>query len=83
MNVPIRITIGFQQRDRQDSQKLINDTFCSLPVISVQCMIGTEKMTDAGIILNYDDDDYSQGYCHIREFFRALTRDGILQSNLS
>ena len=61
MNVPIWIIIGFQQRDRQDSQNLNNDTFCQLPVVSAQCIIGTEKYPDAGILLNYDDDDYSQG----------------------
>ena len=41
MNAPICIFIGFQQRDRQDSQKLNNDTFCRLPVTSCQCVIGT------------------------------------------
>ena len=56
MNVPIWIIIGFQQRDRQDSQNLNNDTFCKLPVVSAQCIIGTEKYPDAGILLNYDDD---------------------------
>ena len=60
MNVPIWIIIGFQQRDRQDSQNLNNDTFCRLPVVSAQCIIGREKYPDAGILLNYDDDDYSQ-----------------------
>ena len=49
MNVPIWIIIGFQQRDRQDSQNLNNGTFCRLPVISAQCFIGTEKYPDAGI----------------------------------
>ena len=39
MNVPIWIIIGFQQRDRQDSQNLNNDTFCRLPVVSAQCII--------------------------------------------
>ena len=43
MNVPIWIIIGFQQQDRQDSQKLNNDTFCRLPIVSAQCIIGTEK----------------------------------------
>ena len=37
LNVPIRIIIGFQQKDRQDSQNLSNDTFCRLPVVSTQC----------------------------------------------
>ena len=45
MNVPIWIIIGFQQQDRQDSQNLNNDTFCRLPVVSAQCIIGTEKIS--------------------------------------
>ena len=79
MNVPIWIIIGFQQQDRQDSQNLNNDTFCRLPVVSAQCVIGTEKYPDAGVLLNYDDDDYSQGYQQIKEAFKASTKDDILQ----
>ena len=83
MNVPIWIIIGFQQRDRQDSQNLNFDTFCRLPVVSAQCIIGAEKYPDAGILLNYDDDDYSQGYHQIKEAFRALTKNDILQPYIS
>ena len=43
MNVPLRIIIGFQPRDRHDSKNLKNDTFCRLPVTSAQCVSGTEK----------------------------------------
>ena len=78
MNVPIWIIIGFQQQDRQDSQNLNIDTFCRLPVISAQCVIGTENYPDAGIILNYDNDDYSKGYHQIKEVFKAVTKDDIL-----
>ena len=80
MNVPIFIIIGFQQQDRQDSQNLNNDTFCRLPVVSAHCIIGTEKYPDVGILLNYDDDDYSQRYGQIKEAFRALTKDDILRT---
>ena len=84
MNVPIWINIGFQQRDRRDSQILNNDTFCRLPVVSAQCVIGAEKYPDAGILLNYDDDDdYSQSYAQIKEAFRAVTKDDILQPYIS
>ena len=83
MNIPIWIIIGFQQQDRQDSQNLNNDTFCRLPVVSAQCVIGTEKYPDTGIILNYDDDEYSQGYHQIKEAFKALTKDDILQPYIS
>ena len=51
MSIPIRIFIGFQQRDRQDSQNLNIDNFCKLPVDSAQCIIGMEKNPDAGILL--------------------------------
>ena len=53
--------------------------FCRLPVVSAQCIIGTKKIPDAGILLNFDVDDYSQGYHQIKEAFRALTKDDILQ----
>ena len=83
MNVPISIIKGFQQRDRQDSQNLNKDTFCRLPVVSAQCIIGAGKYPDAGILLNYDDDNYSQGYHQIKEAFKALTKDEILQPYIS
>ena len=84
MNVPIWIIIGFREQDRQDSQNLNIDTFCRLPIVSAQCVIGTEKYPDAGIFLNYDDDDdYSQGYSQINEAFKALTKDDILQPYIS
>ena len=83
MNVPIWIIIGFQQQDTQDSQNSNNDTFCRLPVTSAQCVIGTEKYPDAGLLLNYNDDDYSQGYHQIKEAFKALTKDDILQPYIS
>ena len=33
--------------------------------------------------MNYDDDDYSQGYGQIKEAFRALAKDDILQPYIS
>ena len=62
VNVPIWIYVVFQQNDRQHNQKLNNDTFVRLPVISAQDVFGTERYPDTGILLNYNDDDYSQGY---------------------
>ena len=38
-------------------------------------MIGTEKYPDAVILLNYNDDEYSQGYSKTKEVFRSLTKD--------
>ena len=51
-NFPLWIFVGFQQRKKQDSQNLINDTFYRPPVTSAQGIIGTEKCPDSRIILN-------------------------------
>ena len=53
MNVPIWNIIGFHQQDRQDSQNLNNDTFVRLPVVSAQCIIGTEKRKNILMLLYY------------------------------
>ena len=83
INIPTWIFVGFQQNDRQYDQKLNNDTFVRLPVTSAQVIIGTERYPDSGILLNYDDDNYSQGYGQIKEAFRALTQDDILKPYIS
>ena len=79
INIPTWIFVAFQQNDRQHDQNLNNDTFVRLPVISAQVVIGTERYPDNSILLNYEDDDYSQGYGQIKEAFKALTKDTILQ----
>ena len=66
---------GFQQRDRKDSQNLKIDRFCRLPNTSAECISDTEKCPDSGILLNFDDDDNSQGYGQFKEAFRALKND--------
>ena len=83
INNPTWIFVAFQQNDRQHDQNLNNDTFVRLPVISAQVVIGTERYPDSAILLNYDDDDYSQGYGQIKEAFKALTTDDILQPYIS
>ena len=79
-NVPIWTYVGFQQNDRQHDQNLNNDTFVRLPIISAQVIIGTKKYPESAFLLNYNDDNYSQGYGQIKEAFNALTKDNILQS---
>ena len=83
INILLWIFIGFQQNDRQHDQNLNNDTFVRLPVISAQVVIGTKRYPDSGILLNYDDDYYSQGYGQIKEAFKALTKDETLQPYIS
>ena len=77
------IFVGFQQNYRQHDQNLNNDTFVRPPVISAQVVIGTERYPDSAILLNYEDDDYSQGYGQTKEAFKALTKDNILQPYIS
>ena len=83
VNVPIWIIVGFQQSDRQHDQNLNNDTFYRPPVTSAQCIIGTEKYPDSAILLNNNDDDYSQGYGLIKQAFKDLTKDDILEPYIS
>ena len=52
-------------------------------MISAQVVIGTERYRDNSILLNYEDDDYSQGYGQIKEAFKALTKENILQPYIS
>ena len=83
VNTRTWIFVAFQQNDRQHDQNLNNDSFVRLPVISAQVVIGTERYPDSAILLNYDDDDYSQGYGQIKEAVRALTKDDILKPYIS
>ena len=69
--------VGFQQRVRQDSKYLNNDTFFRLPVTGAQCINGTENGPDAGIMLNSDNDVNSLGNGQIKGTLRALTEDDI------
>ena len=79
INVPIWIIIRFRQHD----QNLNNDTFYRPPVTSAQCIIGNQKYPESAILLDYGNDDYSQGYTQIKEAFRALTKYDILPPYIS
>ena len=83
VNVPIWIIVDFQQSDRQHDQNLNIGTFYRPPIISDQCIIGTEKYPDSAILLNYNDDDDSQGYGLIKQAFRDLTKYDILEHYIS
>ena len=69
VSIPVWVFVAYQQRYRQDSQNLNNDTFYRPLVSSAQCIIGTEKYPDSGILLNYNDDDYSQRYAQTKKLF--------------
>ena len=50
-----------------------------IPFIDLQQKALNEKCSVSSILLSYSDDDYSQVYGLIKEDFKALTRDDILQ----
>ena len=83
INVPIWIVVGFQQQDRQASQNLDNDTYFRPPVTSAQSNFETKRFPDSVTSVNYDDDDYSQGYAQTNEPLRAQTKDDVLQPDIS
>ena len=83
INVPIWRFVVFQQNDRQNDQIFNNDTFFRPLVTSAQCIIGTDKYPDSGILLNYNDDVYSQSYGQIKEAIKALTKNNLLQQHIS
>ena len=70
--------VEFEQKDRQNSENLNNDTFCTLSVTGAQGIQGTDENPVAGISISCDDDDCFQGYGEFKEAFRALTKDDIL-----
>ena len=74
VNVPIWIYVAFQQNDRQHDQNLYNDTFVRLPFISAQVIVGTEKYPDSAFLINYNDDDYSQGYAQKKKLLKRLQK---------
>ena len=83
INIPTWVFVAFQQNDGQHDQNLNKDTFIRLPVISAQVVIGTERYPDSAILLNYEDDDYSQGYGQIKEAFKVFTKDDVPQPYIS
>ena len=70
--------VGFQEKHRQDSHNIKIDTFYRLPDTSAQCIKGAENYPEAGILVNYDIGDYSEGYDHFNEAFGARTKDDVL-----
>ena len=77
INIPFWIVNGFQQRERQDSQKSNNDPIYRPPKTSAQDSVGTEIYPDSALLLKYADEGYSQGYSQSKETFGALPKDDI------
>ena len=57
--------------------------FVGYLLLELNAFLGQRKKPDAAIIQNYNDDDYSQVYSQIKEAFRVLTKNDILQPYIS
>ena len=49
----------------------------------LDALLGTKKNPDSANLLNYDDDDYCQGFREIKGAFKALTKDDNFQPYIS
>ena len=79
VDIHIYVIVGFVQRDQFNQQYQNNDTFYRPSVVNAQCIIGSEKVPDAGINCNYSIDKYSQAYGEIVSCFRHLAKIITLQ----
>ena len=57
---PTFVIVGFQARNKIDSQVHDNAVFDRLPISNAVCKIGSEKYPDDGIECDYDRDKYDQ-----------------------
>ena len=66
---PTFVIVGFQARNKTDSQVHDNAVFDRLPISNAVCKIGSEKCPDDGIECDYDRDKYDQAYSEIENFY--------------
>ena len=69
IELPTFVIVGFQARNKIDSQVHDNAVFDRLPISNAVCKIGSEKYPDDGIECDYDRDKYDQAYSEIENFY--------------
>ena len=77
-STPSFIIVGFQTRNKIDSQTHDNAIFDRLPVSNAVCKIGSEKYPDDGIECDYDRDKYDQAYSEIENFYLLKSETNLL-----
>ena len=68
---PTFVIVGFQARNKIDSQVHDNAVFYRLPISNAVCKIGSEKYPDDGIECDYDRDKNDQAYSGIENFYHT------------
>ena len=77
-STPSFIIVGFQARNKIDSQTHDNAIFDRLPVSNAVCKIGSEKYPDDGIECDYDRDKYDQAYSENENFYLLKSETNLL-----
>ena len=77
-STPTFIIVGFQARNKIDSQTHDNAIFDRLPVSNAVCKIGSEKYPYDGMECDYDRDKYDQAYSEIENFFLLKSETNLL-----
>ena len=80
ISTPTFVIVGFQGRNKNDSQTHNNATFDRLPISNAVCKIGSEKYPDDGIECDYDRDKYDQAYCEIENFYHLKSETNLLNT---
>ena len=75
---PTFVIVGFQARNKIDSQVHDNAVFDRLPISNAVCEIGSEKNPDDGIECDYDRDKYDQAYSEIENFYHLHSETSLL-----
>ena len=70
--------VGFQARNKIDSQVHDNAVFDRLPISNAVCKIGSEKYPDDGIEWDYNRDKYDQAYSEIENFYHLNSETNLL-----
>ena len=77
-STPSFIIVGFQARNKVDSQTHDNAIFDRLPISNAVCKIGSENYPDDGIECDYDRDKYDQAYSEIENFYLLKSETNLL-----
>ena len=75
---PVFVIVGFQARNKIDSQIHKNATIDRLPISNAVCKIGSEKYPDDGIECDYDRDKYDQACSEIQNFYFLHSETNLL-----
>ena len=77
-STPTFVIVGFQARNKIDSQVHDNAVFDRLPISNAVCKIGSEKHPDDGIECDYDRDKYDQAYSEFENFYHSNSETSLL-----